>query len=70
MSTLIYSVESYAIVGACFNVYKFMGCGFLEAVYQGCLEIELDCQHIPFRAQHELQLIYRDRKLKQKFKPD
>ena len=40
MSKIIYPEESYAIVGACFNVYKEMGCGFLEAVYQECVELE------------------------------
>jgi hypothetical protein len=33
--------ESYAILGAIFAVYEEMGCGFLEAVYQECLEREL-----------------------------
>ena len=28
--------ESYSIMGACFEVYKDKGCGFLEAVYQEC----------------------------------
>jgi len=31
MSDLIYKDESYAIIGACFNVNKTMGCGFLES---------------------------------------
>ena len=34
------SDESYAIMGACFEVYREKGCGYLEAVYQECLEIE------------------------------
>jgi hypothetical protein len=38
---LIYKDESYAIIGACFAVYKDKGCGFLEPVYHECLEIEL-----------------------------
>ncbi len=39
MNQLLYEQESYDILGACFNVYKTMGCGFLESVYQECLEI-------------------------------
>jgi len=31
MSELIYKDESYRIIGACFEVYKEKGCGFLEA---------------------------------------
>jgi GxxExxY protein len=70
MAELIYKEESYAIMGACFNVYKEMGCGFLEAVYQECLEIELEFQKIPFEAQKELRLKYRERLLKKTFVPD
>lgn len=29
---IVYKAESYAILGACFEVYKEIGCGFLEAV--------------------------------------
>jgi GxxExxY protein len=67
---IVYSDESYAILGACFEVYKKMGCGFLEPVYQECLEIEFRYQNIPFITQQELELRYRDIVLKQKYKPD
>ena len=61
---------TYNILGACFEVYKRMGCGFLEAVYQECLEIELEYRDIPYVAQQELKLAYRDRELKQHYVPD
>jgi GxxExxY protein len=32
--------ESFKIQGAVYSVYREMGAGFLEAVYQECLEIE------------------------------
>ncbi len=67
---MLFPDESYKLMGACFEVHNRMGCGFTEAVYQECLEIELDCQGIPFVAQRELQLTYRERTLKQTFKPD
>jgi GxxExxY protein len=57
-------------MGACFEVYKAMGRGFLEPVYQECLEIELNDRGIPFVAQHELQIVYKGRTLKQAYKPD
>ena len=44
MTNLPYEQETYRIRGACFEVYKEKGCGFLEAVYQECLEIELGLQ--------------------------
>ena len=55
-SKILYKDESYAIIGACFNVYKEMGSGFLEAVYQECLEMESSFRKIPFETQKDLQL--------------
>lgn len=70
MSELIYPEESYKIMGACFEVYRQKGSGFLEAVYQECLEMELAEQGIPFVAQQKLSLIYKGRTLKQTYEPD
>ena len=70
MNELIYRDESYQIVGACFEVYKTMGCGFLEAVYQECLEIELTDRGLPFVPKHQLELKYKAQRLKQKYEPD
>ena len=47
-----------------------MGCGFLEAVYQECLEHEFTKQGIPFVAQQELVLQYKGDRLAQTYKPD
>ena len=41
MADLLYPDESYAIMGACFEVYKEQGCGFVDPVYHKCLEREL-----------------------------
>ncbi len=67
---MLYADEVYKILGACFEVYKRMGCGFLEAVYQECLEIELEYREIPFAAQQELKLTYRGMELEQRYVPD
>jgi GxxExxY protein len=67
---IIYKEESYAIQGAIFEVYREMGCGFLEAVYQECLEKELHARKVPFVAQVELNLSYKGEVLQQKYKPD
>jgi GxxExxY protein len=58
---LLYKDESYAIIGACFEVYKEKGNGFVEPVYQECLELELTAQKIPFTAQGSLRLTTRGR---------
>lgn len=62
--------ECYRIRGAVFEVYKTLGCGFLEAVYQECMEIELKKQGIPFSSQQSLKLSYKGIDLKQTYKPD
>ena len=58
------------IIGACFEVYKEMGCGFVEPVYQECLELELATQGLPFKPQAALALSYKGMKLKRKYTPD
>lgn len=67
---LIYAEEAYEIQGAIFEVYKTIGCGFLEAVYQECLEKEFTIQDIPFESQLELKIDYKGEILKQTYKPD
>ena len=66
----IFKEESYKIVGACFEVYWEKGCGFLEPVYQECLEIELRSQGIPFLAQRPLALNYKGVALRSVYQPD
>ena len=70
MNKLIYPEESYAIMGACFNVYKDKGAGFLEPVYQECLTMEFEYQKIPNMTQPELLLYYREKKLNKTYRPD
>jgi GxxExxY protein len=70
MTEIIYKTESYAIVGACFEVYNDKGCGFLEPVYQECLAIEFEYQGIPAIAKPSLTLSYRGRILSQTYEPD
>ena len=67
---IVYKDESFQIIGACFEVYKEMGCGFVEPVYQECLELELAIQGLPFIAQAALRLRYNGRRLKRKYTPD
>jgi GxxExxY protein len=70
MGSIIHKLESYEIMGACFEVYKEKGSGFLESVYQECLEMELGDRKIPFKAQFPFALTYKGRPLKGKFTPD
>ena len=67
---LIYADEVYAIQGAIYEVYKNVGTGFLESVYQECLEIELGQRGIPFEAQKEIDISYKGVTLAQKYRAD
>ena len=69
-TNILFKDECYLIQGAIFDVYREMGCGFLEAVYQECLEKELLARGIPFVAQQALTLTYKGEPLRQLFKPD
>lgn len=70
MTNIVYREESYAIMGACFEVYTQKGCGFLEAVYQECLAIEFALRDISCLDQPTLDLSYKGQPLKQQYVPD
>ncbi len=70
MNNIIHADESYKIMGACFEVYREKGSGFLEPVFQECLEFELQMQGIPFEAQRAMPLSYKGRPLVQTYRAD
>jgi GxxExxY protein len=70
MGKLLFEQETHRILGACFEVYKEKGCGFLEPVYQECLELELATQGISFATQREVCLSYKEQPLKQTYRAD
>ena len=67
---MLYREVCYQIQGAVFEVYRGMGCGFLEAVYKECLGKELSKRGIPFVAHQELRLFYKGEPLRQTCIPD
>ncbi len=69
-TNLLFETESYQILGGCFEVYREKGCGFLEPVYQECLEMELRLQGVPFVAQKPLALEYKGCPLRATYQPD
>jgi GxxExxY protein len=62
--------QTYQIIGAALEVHKELGCGFLEPVYQEALELELSDRRIPFRAQAEIPVFYKGRKLRATYRAD
>ena len=70
MATILFRNEAYSIQGAAFEVYRVMGAGFIESVYQECMENELRKSRIPFKSQPELRLSYKGITLKHIYRPD
>lgn len=70
MSNLIYKEESYAIVGALFDVYNNLGSGFSEIVYKDALEYEFKSLNIPFEREKEFKITYKEIILPHKFYAD
>lgn len=62
--------EGYDFMSAAFEVYNEMGNGFLENVYQECLERELELRNIAFERKPELSVIYKDNPISKKYVPD
>jgi GxxExxY protein len=67
---ILYREECFQIQGAVFEVYREMGCGFLESVYQECLGKEFLKRGIPYIAHQELKLFYKGEPLRQTYIPD
>lgn len=55
---LLYENETYQIIGACMNVHKALGPGFLESVYQEALEKELQRIQISYNRHKKLQIVF------------
>ena len=68
--SLLLKDEVYAVFGAAIEVHRQLGSGFLEAVYQQALEIELAEREIPFTAQKPIKIFYKSHQLKQSYIPD
>mgnify|MGYP001549207934 FL=1 len=70
MTSLVHEDETYAILGACFEVYKEKGCGFLEAVFHECLGLEFGLRGIPVRSQVAMPMTWQGRPLVQRYIAD
>ncbi len=62
--------QTYAIIGAAQAVHTELGAGFLEAVYQEALAIELSNLEIPFVLRAELTVSYKGCQLKNRYRAD
>lgn len=62
--------ETYKIIGACMEVHKNLGRGFLEIVYKEALEIEFKLQNIPYKREQSFEIEYKGNKLKRYYVAD
>ncbi len=58
------------MLGACFEVYKELGCGFFEGVYVDCLKLEMEQRRIPYVAQPRIEVVDKGRTIEHVFVPD
>ena len=62
--------ESYAVIGAAMEVHRELRYGFLEAVYQDALAVELAMRGIPFEREKLLPIRYKGGTLPSVYKAD
>lgn len=63
-------LQTYAIIGAAMEVHRELGNGFLEAVYQEALAIELTARGIPFQQELSLPVVFKSILLKTSYRAD
>ena len=62
--------QTYAIIGACMEVHRQLGHGFLEAVYQEAAVIEFQQKVIPFEREISLPIQYKGMVLPTHYRAD
>ncbi len=62
--------RTHAIIGAAMDVHRTLGNGFLEAVYQEALAIELARRDIPSKREVELPISYKGVRLACSYRAD
>jgi GxxExxY protein len=59
MNRLIHEDVTFEIIGAAMEVHRILGPGFLEAVYQRSMEVELRQRGLEFNCQRRVVLRYK-----------
>jgi GxxExxY protein len=70
MNEFLFKDEVYTIVGAAIEAHRELGPGFLEAVYEEALHIELEARSVPHEFQKPLPIDYKGRTLSKQYVAD
>ncbi len=70
MVEILFKKESYKIIGACMEVHKKLGLGFLESVYSEALELEFKKVGVPYKKEKKLPVYYDEKPLNKYFRAD
>jgi GxxExxY protein len=70
MNKLLHENLTYKLIGAAREVYKILGPGYLESVYEDALCYELDLIDIHYQRQIDLDVHYKNAVFERKFRAD
>jgi len=70
LNKLLFEELTYKIIGAGQEVYKELGPGYLESVYEDALCYELNSLNIDYQRQLELDVHYKDIIFERRFRAD
>ncbi len=57
---MLYEEITEKIIGVFYEVYRTLGSGFLEKVYEGAMKIEFEKRGVKFECQKKIKVCYKD----------
>ena len=70
MNNLLFSKETYAIIGICMEVHRILGHGFNEIVYKDAIMFEANLNDVRIEREKEFKIEYKQTLLQHSFFTD